>query len=139
MHQRKLVAQPRRYSTEEKKKWPSTYIPCPKCGTLMAKHSKQCWDCRYRDKKPHINGLFCINGINCRLVLITQGLCTIIEEVDHDFAVQWNWHTSKNMGKYYATRQEQIGNKKQRTVQMHRGILERKFGPPTREVFVHDH
>jgi len=139
MHQRKLAAQPRKYSTEEKKKWPSTYIPCPKCGVLMTKKSKQCLNCYKSEKKPAIQGSFLINGIECHLVVLTRELYTIVEDADYEFIMNWNWFAFKNENKYYALRNEYVGVKKQRLVQMHQVVLERKLGRPIRRGYCPDH
>lgn len=49
---------------------------------------------------------FKINGIYCRIILLTQEQFAIVDASDYDWLMQWNWNAlwSKNTKSYYARR-----------------------------------
>lgn len=82
-------------------KHPRNYDPCPNCGTLKAKSSKQCWDCRC--KRPYIEQP---DDPAIRHIPLTRGEYAIVDANVFIWLMQWNWYAMKIPGKekYYAVR-----------------------------------
>ena len=72
---------------------------------------------------------FKIEGVYCRLIPLSQGLYTIVWELDYCWLMEWKWSASyyANTDSYYALRKEgrKIDGK---TIPMHRFILGLKPG-----------
>ena len=69
---------------------------------------------------------FKVDGVYCKLIPLTQGLFSLVWEVDYRWLQAYRWHAAKDYrtGKFYAQR---YGGKKrgepQRNMAMHRQIL----------------
>lgn len=80
--------------------------PCPDCGTMKRVEAKQCKECQFAATRPPVSyELIQIEGENCRLLPLTQGLYSIVGETDYDWLMKWSWYALKcKGGVYYACR-----------------------------------
>lgn len=76
---------------------------------------------------------FKIEGVYCRLISLTQGQYTIVDDDDYLSLMQWKWcaHLAQLSGRYYAQRSEKDSDGNNRIVLMHRQILGLAFSDPT--------
>lgn len=58
-------------------------------------------------------------------IILTQGLVTLVDDIDFDFLNQWKWRAIKSGKTWYASRSGGWKNKKQQSIYMHRVILTR--------------
>lgn len=61
-----------------------------------------------------------------KLIALTQGQFTKVDDEDYDFLMQWKWHAQKHYktGKYYAVRRlPREKYKPRKSIQMHRLLL----------------
>lgn len=60
-----------------------------------------------------------------KLIPLTRGLLTKVDDDKYGLLMQWKWYAGKNPsdGKFYAMRQERGADGKQHTVRMHRFLL----------------
>jgi hypothetical protein len=69
-------------------------------------------------------------------ILLTRGFSVVVDDWWYDYLIQWKWHVKKFAKTYCAARQETIGKKKQKTILMHRIIMNT---PDDQEVDHRDH
>lgn len=98
---------------------PFGYCYC-RCGRLAPIASKTCRHHGWIKGHPkqyinnHVHKIwpqkedarpFKIDGVYCRLILLTQGMYAIVNETDYNFLMQWKWHAffTRNK-KWYALR-----------------------------------
>ena len=67
---------------------------------------------------------FKINEVYCKLIPLTQGLYSIVDEKNYQYLSQWNWYArwAPNVKSFYATRMGSLGGKRI-PIQMHRVVL----------------
>lgn len=72
------------------------------------------------DAKP-----FKIDGVYCRIIPLTKGFFTIVEESDYLWAMQWKWcaATSKTRNTVYAFRNSEEKNGIKHGIRLHREIM----------------
>lgn len=79
-----------------------------------------------------------------KVIQLTKGYSTIVDDEDYDFLMQWKWcakdSSSKKQphGQFYAVRGQLI-NGKNKTIPMHRAVLERMLGRPLEKHEQGDH
>lgn len=68
---------------------------------------------------------FKIDGVYCRLIPLSQGQFSIVEEADYEWLMAWKWAAQfcKKMNSYYACRNESHENGTKDNVRMHRLVL----------------
>lgn len=68
---------------------------------------------------------FKIDGVLCRLIPLTRGQWTIVEESDYEYLNQWRWYAQQSPygTKYYAIRADRDSSGKEVKIRMHRVIL----------------
>lgn len=57
-----------------------------------------------------------------KLIPLTKGQSTMVDDWNYDWLMQWKWYANKNRGTYYAVRSEKINNKAT-VILMHREIM----------------
>lgn len=53
-----------------------------------------------------------------REIQLTQGKVALVDDADYEFLSRWKWHACRSRGKWYARRNERLGNGKRILVQM---------------------
>jgi len=78
---------------------------------------------------------FKVDGVYCRLISLTRGMLTIVNDSDYMWLSQWNWRAKlvKSTNTFYALRNSSLKDGRRTAIYMHREILGLKFGDP-REV-----
>lgn len=80
-----------------------------------------------------------------RAIELTQGKFTVVDDQDYEFLNQWNWQSAYDpkLDGYYVHRTQHIGmfngKKKQKTIGMHRQIMEHALGRKLERYEVIDH
>jgi len=59
---------------------------------------------------------------------LTQGKYTIVDDEDYESLSQHKWYAKKQSGTYYAVRNVTVSTKKQKTIRMHRVIMDAPSG-----------
>lgn len=73
---------------------------------------------------------FKIDGVYCRVIKLTKGFFTIVEESDYKFLMQWKWFasTSKKRNAVYAVRNSEEKDGVKHHIKMHRHIMGLAYG-----------
>ncbi len=60
-----------------------------------------------------------------RLIPLTKGQFAKVDDDDYDYLIQWKWYSKLDRnGGYYAARSSPVKNGKQKTIRMHRFLLD---------------
>lgn len=75
---------------------------------------------------------FKIDGVYCRLIPLTRGMWSIVDESDYAWLSQYKWFAlfTKHTGAYYAARKSLMVNGRRELIRMHRQILGLEEGNP---------
>ncbi len=63
-----------------------------------------------------------------RTISLSQGRMAIVDDAEYEWISRWKWYVRKARRTFYAVRNERLSNGKQRTIRMHREILELSHG-----------
>lgn len=76
-----------------------------------------------------------------KLIQLTRGQFTVVDDEDFDYLVKWNWYALKAKHGFYAVRNgpRPAPGKRQTMILMHRVILARKLGIDSSEISETDH
>jgi hypothetical protein len=77
--------------------------------------------------RPNIESAapFRIDGVYCRLICLSKGFWTIVDEADYEWIMQWKWSaaTHKKRNAVYAVRNSEQKNGVQHHIWLHREIM----------------
>lgn len=123
MHQRELVAQPRKQSTKKRLR-PCEISYCPKCRRLKSPTAKLCIEC-HANRPPEISHIFIVEGERCRKMPLTQGQYTLVDADRYDDLMRRKWYARwDSRGKrFYAMTAYKDRNGVFRKKHLHRIIL----------------
>jgi hypothetical protein len=81
---------------------------------------------------PEIAVPFKLEGVYCRLIPLSSGFYTIVDENDYAWLMQWKWYAViKSHGVYAARGGKQVNGKREAAIYMHRQILGLGTGDPS--------